>query len=245
MAWKAESVGLAFFSPVGGIPDALSPFMQAVGLPPQTMAPVEGVPPGQRVASQFGPGTIAMIARPGRLDLVAEPGGDNEPPGLDEPIEVAKSLLTFADRLLDARPANRLALNMNLVRFVATMEDAVQHYGVATGIPDIPRNATDLLYQQNIPTVHGGRALNRLTRWGTGLIQLLQFQINSGMPLAAGAQPQISRQWHTVSLTLDYNTAPVPESFPAEEAKALLRTLIGQAEEKLSQEDRQFNADLN
>lgn len=225
MEWKAESLVLTTFVPSVQGTDALTPFRDIITGVPNQLNVVEGNPKGQRASTDFGAYTLSVVARPGRIDLLVEPK-EGDPPVINDPEATLGELAGFSDRLLSFAPTVRLAVVANLQLFVASADQAVAKFAELAGINPPAPNATDLIFQKNEPLPLTGQLnLNRVERWGTSQIQILEFKMSVG-PGASGGQPMISRQWHAVSHTFDYNTALSPVILSTDDAHTYMARLL-------------------
>lgn len=242
MDWKAESLALTSFVPTHTSVDALTPFTAIVSGSPSQMGGLEGIPPGQRASIDFGPNRLSVQSRPGRIDVLVEPR-EGDPPVIERPLEVLRSIAGYADKLIAFGPSSRLAVVANLLSFVASADQAVAKFAELTGIKELPPTATDLVFQTNVPRALSSQLnMNRLVRFGTSQFQLIEFMVTIGAP--TGQPPLQTRQWSAVSKAFDFNTAPLPHIFSEGEAKEHFARILDEVTSAMTQEDTQVHAPL-
>jgi hypothetical protein len=215
--------------------------MPGTTLTPRRWSDVFGAEPDQVLRQPAMPsveGGLREEARwsihhqPDRIDIVVSP---------EMPAAVPSDLLNIGDfeartgPLLDAAEntfdpkatVQRLAFGAILFMPVETIREGFR--AIQTIVPQlqrVPENATDLLFQLNVPIVIDEPVaqllVNRLVKWQVAGIQLL------GMVTGPGTSFQLTRTGvrPVVRLELDINTSPERAvAFPGDKLGALVRQL--------------------
>lgn len=127
--------------------------------------------------------------------------------------------------LLDKLPkANRLAINVTLLRNVGNIAEANEMFSQSVGISNIS-GALDLGFQLNKQAAASvdDVTLNRIMRFTTSTVEEIEFSTASGHPT-----PEFRRRY-VASLVLDLNTVPGAYEFDPMAASSILRDLAGHA----------------
>ena len=238
MTWLAESIHFVVFSTPSPTPEAFNPWLRVFGSPPPNLQQNQpGTPPGGQASGVVGPYAVTINVQPGRTELVLTPSEANGPaPGVfDDTNDPLTTLKSYAEKLATKISVLRLAIIINLSEQAADGVAAGKIFENNLKAVPVPPGAVDLAYALNVPcdSPVPGTAINRLCRWGTGVRQVVQVQMNS---FAAGSIPQFTvSENHAAFLNIDVNTAPRSVPFAPGEVTALVAALDGEGRAIISE----------
>lgn len=222
MATEIESLQLVAF--VSGPPPAKAGSLWMRCLPDDPYETFLTLGPGHTSASGLvGEMRVEIQSQPNRIDFfLSGPSLPGIPqalppvlPGLEEALEFGKPF--FRD-LRGGYALTRLAAVVGAREIVRNDEQAIEKLAQCTGF-EFKTGSRETTFQTNIRTnssVQPGLELNRLCRWATGILFVVQVSPTQGVQVQ---QPLGSGPRHVLQTSIDINTHPdtAPDGSKADE----------------------------
>lgn len=234
MEWQGETLKAIAFTPTGELrPQEV--FSQVSGSEPETFQNLRGQAPGMSVATgRWEDYQLAVTIQPGRVEAALasaevvsdQPGSREGLVDLNDPIQ----LIRTAAISLAAFPVTRVAAQVQLIRWIESVEGAPAELNRLLGQEVFPLGSLDGLYRINRPKA-GFKSLtdvrfNRICTWGAAVRQAITVTINSsGAPITQASEGRAA-----VYLHLDFNNAPVEYTLDSRIASGITNEIWDEAE---------------
>lgn len=230
--WSASLVQAVLFEgQPSAKPDALAPWLALFGEPPTAFNRAgPAAPPSSTANGLVGEFQVGLQHSPGRLEvaLLPAPKDDSDPaliPNVEDAVTVVANYLTV---LLKDRPAVRLAIILNLRQVAATEIEAREIARRFMPPVELPPEAIEVQFALNVRShlpVDPVVEINRLCRWASLRMQMLQMQIDG----AGGFVHLPVSEKNFAVYDIDVNTFSQPISFSADHADQIIKALAVEA----------------